>query len=34
MNERRTIDVEDLVVDEGNPRFEAVSTEDDALYSI
>ena len=34
MNERRTIDVEDLVVDEENPRFEAVSTEDDALYSI
>lgn len=34
MNERRTIDVENLVVDEENPRFEAVSTEDDALYSI
>lgn len=34
MNERRTIDVDDLVVDEENPRFEAVSTEDDALYSI
>lgn len=34
MNERRTINIEDLVVDEGNPRFEAVSTEDDALYSI
>ncbi|NHM15806.1 hypothetical protein GMI69_03850 [Eggerthellaceae bacterium zg-887] len=34
MNERRTIDVEELVVDEENPRFEAVSTEDDALYSI
>lgn len=34
MNELRTIDVEDLVVDEENPRFEAVSTEDDALYSI
>lgn len=34
MNERRIIDVVDLVVDEENPRFEAVSTEDDALYSI
>lgn len=34
MNKRQTIDVDDLVVDEENPRFEAVSTEDDALYSI
>lgn len=34
MNVRRAIDVVDLVIDEENPRFEAVSTEDDAIYSI
>lgn len=34
MKERQIIDVDDLVVDEENPRFEAVSTEDDALFSI
>ena len=34
MKERHIIDVDDLVVDEENPRFEAVSTEDDALFSI
>lgn len=34
MKEQQQIDVEDLIIDEENPRFEAVSTEDDALYSI
>ncbi len=34
MKGRQRIDVERLIVDEGNPRFEVVSTEDDALYSI
>lgn len=34
MGERQTIDVEKLIADEENPRFEAVSTEDDALFSI
>lgn len=34
MKEQRTIDVDHLVVDEENPRFEAVSTEEDALFSI
>lgn len=34
MHKHQTIDVENLVVNEENPRFEAVSTEDDALYSI
>jgi hypothetical protein len=34
MEEHRAIDVEDLIVDEKNPRFPAVSTEDDALRSI
>lgn len=34
MNERRSIDIEHLITDEKNPRFEAVSTEEDALFSI
>lgn len=34
MGKRQTIDIERLVVDEENPRFEAVSSEDDALFSI
>lgn len=34
MGERKLIDVNFLVADEKNPRFEAVSTEDDALFSI
>lgn len=34
MNEQRRIDVEHLITDEENPRFEAVSTEEDALFSI
>ncbi len=34
MKNRQIINVENLVVNEENPRFEAVSTEDDALYSI
>lgn len=34
MNEQRHIDVEHLITDEENPRFEAVSTEKDAFFSI
>ena len=34
MKEQRRIDIEHLIVDEENPRFEAVSTEEDALFSI
>ncbi|WP_347711401.1 hypothetical protein [Olsenella uli] len=34
MNEQRRIDIEHLIADEENPRFEAVSTEEDALFSI
>lgn len=34
MKEQRTIDVDYLVIDDENPRFEAVSCEDDALFSI
>ena len=34
MNEQRHIDIEHLITDEENPRFEAVSTEEDALFSI
>lgn len=34
MKERRAIDIEHLIIDEYNPRFEAVSTEEDALLSI
>lgn len=34
MNEQRRIDIEHLITDEENPRFEAVSTEEDALFSI
>lgn len=34
MGERRAVDVDNLIVDEENPRFEAVSSESDALFSI
>ncbi len=34
MNEQRRIDIEHLITDEENPRFEAVSTEEDAFFSI
>lgn len=34
MNEQRRIDIEHLVTDGENPRFEAVSTEEDTLFSI
>ena len=34
MRERRRINIDHLITDEENPRFEAVSTEEDALYSI
>lgn len=34
MNEQRRIDIEHLITDGENPRFEAVSTEEDALFSI
>ena len=34
MKEQRLIDIEHLVADEENPRFDAVSTEEDALFSI
>lgn len=34
MKERQLIDIDHLIVDEENPRFEAVSTEEDALFSI
>lgn len=34
MGERKSIDVDHLIVDEENPRFEAVGTESDALFSI
>lgn len=34
MNEQRRIDIKHLITDEENPRFEAVSTEEDALFSI
>lgn len=34
MNEQRRIDIEHLITDEENPRFEAVSTEEDAIFSI
>lgn len=34
MKEQRTIDIEHLIADGENPRFEAVSTEQDALFSI
>lgn len=34
MNEQRRIDIEHLITDGDNPRFEAVSTEEDALFSI
>lgn len=34
MKERRAIDIDHLIADEENPRFEAVSTEEDALFSI
>lgn len=34
MGERKSIDVDRLVVDEENPRFDAVGTENDALFSI
>ena len=34
MNEQRRIDIGHLITDEKNPRFKAVSTEEDALFSI
>ena len=34
MGIRKTINIERLIADEENPRFEAVSTEEDALFSI
>lgn len=34
MGVRKTIDIEHLIADGDNPRFEAVSTEEDALFSI
>lgn len=34
MGERKAIDVDHLIVDEENPRFEAVGAESDALFSI
>lgn len=34
MKEQRTIDIDHLIADGENPRFEAVSTEEDALFSI
>lgn len=34
MGERRAVDIDNLIVDEENPRFEAVGSESDALFSI